>query len=516
MKKLLLVLTILISATIIANAEIKMIQIQVNDTPDPQSKYLRYVPGGFTMNDQTSYMLPVKNKRIQAARMPFIKRFGHDVVLVGPFLDVCGEIKIIDNNDNLIFTISPRSFVAKELRNFYFVNENRTRKEGCVHFHIPQSVIRSIRTEFFKIKVGNIENLDVVECQLVKRPEIEAMLFLDTEPQRTATTSIGFPTIKNTFQPNAIHRIAIKLRGEISNTDKFRFGNGLDKGLIYHFDQPVVNRTCNSNLIAANGFKIGTLIKPNDAIIFEVKAKEGGQKTRRINEGYMIGLSDANMGQFVQVIMDENADPDPVGTVRSKMEQPDCWGPYIFARILPDVYTFGRYTDLGIIEIGECKISKGGGGFAGIGDNTRQTQFPDLVPEQPKNLFRGSVRDFCNGITDVNKPSKIEQDSIIWGVENVTNVPVTRPFTIEIYNDNGDLLARQVVAPLPGFGVARFKLGRPVSTICVQLTDNRVCAQCDPEKSNVPLWIDPKFKIIVDTGLNVEEGGSETNNTKEF
>jgi len=130
MRKFFVLLFLIVLTTSFSNAEIKMIQIQVNDTFDPQSFYARRIKGGFEMNDQTSYMLPVKEKRIQKARMPFIKNFGHDVLLVGPFLDMCGDIQIIDNNNNVINTIIPKKFIAKEIRKFYFVNENRERNEG--------------------------------------------------------------------------------------------------------------------------------------------------------------------------------------------------------------------------------------------------------------------------------------------------------------------------------------------------------------------------------------------------
>jgi hypothetical protein len=158
-----------------------MVQIQVMDTPDPQTPYLRSINSGFAMTDQTSYMLPYRNKRIQGSRMPFINKYGHDVLLVGPFLDMCGNIEIKEGS-RVVAVIETKDFVAREKRNFYFPNENRYKNEGCVHFRIPYEIMKKIRGDLFEIKVGNFEKLDVLECQKVKRYEYRQCCFWMDSP----------------------------------------------------------------------------------------------------------------------------------------------------------------------------------------------------------------------------------------------------------------------------------------------------------------------------------------------
>lgn len=525
MKKYIIFLIISLFSANMLFAEIKMVQIQVMDTPDPQSKYLRLVNGGFAMTDQTSYMLPVSKKRVQGNRMPFINKYGHDVLLVGPFLDMCGDIEIIESG-SVIAKIKTSEFVARGIRNFYFPNENRSRNEGCVHFRIPLEIIRSIRSTLFQIKVGNIENLDVLECQLVKRYEIQAMLFLDGQPNlptRELTTHNGFQTVKNVFQKSDRPvRLAIKLKGnDIPSTEIFRFGNGTNKDFLYQFDNAVAGKSCKSNLEVTGGVKIGSLIGKDDAIFIEVTPnKDGGKNLRRNNDGYMISLSDGKMGQFTKVNMNSDAVAPSPGTTFSKTQQPDNWGPYIFARMMPDVYTMGRYTDFGIVEIGECGATPGKGGFSGTTDNTANPYFPDLTPIPVRNIYRGSLDNFCNGITTINQKKDVVQANIKWGVQNITNIPVTSKFTIELRSGN-DLLSTQEIEALPPFGIAEFEFVRKESKICIQRTKTSssgtpVCVQCDPIVSKIPLWTDPEFRVTVDVNLIIDEGESESNNRQIF
>jgi hypothetical protein len=253
--------------------------------------------------------------------------------------------------------------------------------------------------------------------------------------------------------------MAIKLKGKIDKADIFRFGNGSNKDLLYQFDNPVSGRTCKSNLEVTGGIKIDNLIGKDDAIFIEViPNKDGGKNFRRNNDGYMISLSDGKMGQFVSVNMDRDAEAPSPGTTFSKTQRPDNWGPYIFARMMSDVYTMGRYTDLGIVEIGACETVSGGGGFNGTGGSS-STDYPDLTPIQVRNIFRGSLDNFCNGITAINKMKEIVQPNIIWGVQNLTNVPVTSKFNIELRSGN-ELLDTKEIESLPPFGIVEFEFVR--------------------------------------------------------
>ncbi len=347
------------------NAEIKLIQIKVQDAVDPQSLYTpSKMYDELSYDDQTSYLLPVKNKRIEGYRMPFIKNFGHDVLLVGPFLDVCGDIQILDAENRLKATIKPTSFVSKGKKDFWFPNERRKKNEGYVHFRINKGSMDRISTQNFKIKVGNIENLDVVDCLVADRFEIDAVLFTGKEvPEREVGTVDNISTIKNTFETGNAYEIKIKINGGLLSRYTYKL---FESELFYHHaEESVFGSTCIGNLNLSGSITKVKLIENNDAVAMKLISSTSSELERRAFFGYMIGLIDGKIGNLTKINIDKNAATLPFGTTLNRQQEPNSWGPYIFARFSNDVYKFGQYTDLGIFEVGDCKkkgIVNGSGG----------------------------------------------------------------------------------------------------------------------------------------------------------
>ncbi|RYY84589.1 MAG: hypothetical protein EOO15_19010, partial [Chitinophagaceae bacterium] len=241
MKKIFLL--VLLAMTFAASAEIKQIQLLVKGET-PRTIFYQYKvgssdmgmspKGGYVISDQSSNMVPVKNQRIEGFRMPFISRMEHEVLLVGPFLDMCGDISILDDNDNLIGTIRTGAFVGKGKDDFFILRDDEFRREGYVKFRIPASMMITIGTRNFKIKVGNVANLDIVECKVVNRYTAEAILFTGTTvPTRTAIGANATTNVMNTFRNNTEFQVKIKVRGGVPANETFQFNNGVDKALIF-------------------------------------------------------------------------------------------------------------------------------------------------------------------------------------------------------------------------------------------------------------------------------------------
>jgi hypothetical protein len=515
------VLLFLFSFSVI-NAEIKLIQIKVQDAVDPQSLYNpSKMYDEFSYDDQTSYLLPVKNKRIEGYRMPFIKNFGHDVLLVGPFLDMCGDIQILDADNRVKATIRPASFVSKGRRNYWFVKEWKARKEGYVHFRISKSVLNSITTPNFKIKVGPIDALDIVDCKIAERFQIQGILFTSNPaPQREMTTDRTFRTVKNTFDPNIEYNVKIKLNGGTLASDKFGFVSiGNTKNLLYNFAlQSVNSSTCVGNLILVNNPVRSKLIENNDAIEFKVKVQTNSERSRRSEQhGYMIGLRDGNIGTLTGIALNEGGSPR-FGESVSKFQKPDGWGPYIYARLMNDIYTFGQYTDLGKIQAGTCNrnFSGGSGGVGGgvrlVGGGGGGSTIPNTNDASDINLsFQNALiyeqndagfDDEFQGVTNVCRQAGDPNPKVttIPNLRAVVTGPVDANYVgnLEIrIKRNGNQLTSGTITNLNAGETKFVEYRRPESRLCTTNPPSNaaICKRCGDGISGIRHWDDENIEI---------------------
>lgn len=502
----------------VAKSEIKLIQIKVQDAPDSRSNFSPSpLYEELPYDDQTSYVLPVKNKRIEGYRMPFIKNFGHEVLLVGPFLDVCGDIQILDANNNVKATIRSSSFVSKGRRNFWFANEWKAKKEGYVHFRITKNILNSITTKNFKIKVGPIDALDMIEGKIVERFQIQAMLFTSTPAPRREMVSDGrIRTVKNTFEPNTEYAMKIKLRGGVLRTDKFGFVLiGSTKSLLYNFSKSRLGN-CIGNFSITSAPVTTKLIETNDAIEIKVKAQTNIPRFRSSeSNGYLIGLHDDNIGNLTKVTINEGSGPT-FGQSVSKRELPDSWGPYIYARLMSDVYTFGQYTDLGQIESGTCATNNFGSGgptnvrIVGGSSGSQVSNSSDatildlsyqnaLIYEQnDQNIsdeFPGLNMNVCRQANDPNP--------------KITNIPslravVTAPSdfnfvgSIEIkFIQNGRQVDSGTISNVNAGQSAFVEFRRPESRLCITNppSNANICKRCGNGFQTIRHWDDEGTEI---------------------
>ncbi|GAA4338610.1 hypothetical protein [Flaviaesturariibacter amylovorans] len=528
MKYLFSILLLLLAGT--SRAEIMQMQLKVIDGT-PILMYRQFTSstpstpltpeGGFDLSSETSNMVPVKNQRIVGFRMPFIYNKAHEVLLVGPYLDLCGDIQILDENNGLLAVVRTSAFIGKGKRNFFIQRHDVFRSEGYVHFRIPESVIRTIGRRNFKIKVGPVDDKDIVECKIVNRYTAEAILFTgDRVPTREAIQ--GGAHVRHNLTGGVEYEVKIKIRGG-SAGEEFQFNNGKINEVLYHVRGGC--RDCEGTVLEGRGpISRARLLAENDAITFKVRSYHG-RFTR--NRGDLIAIADAGAGNWMDFTPDRDEMFAPGRGPLREDAKPEGWGPYLFMREAPDLYRFGQYTDL--YEINSDKepcicptfgsgssstrqiISTDGGGNGGGGAPVMQA--PATITLALSNAFvftssnSNTVSDDFGGLANVC-PS---------GSETVPKISVLSPLTVSITSNTArtGLTARfrrgtTVLATVSNISVAAGStstaaFNRPENRLATTRSNQNaaVCKRAGNGIGGVPHWDDEGIVIEVLQGNTV-------------
>jgi hypothetical protein len=522
-----LTLIALVLVTLAANAEIKQVQVRVSDET-PTSIMYQYKSGtsdqaqsprgGFVLTNQSSNMVPVLNKRILGFRMPFIKGHAHDVLIVGPFLDMCNEVKILDEDDHVLATIPASSFTEKGKKSFFILRDDDFKTEGYIQFRLSASLINTIGRRHFKIKVGSVENLDIVEGKIVERYEAEAILFTGADaPVRTANPGGG---IRTTLALNRDYTVKIKIRGgNLLATDEFQINNGVDRDFIYFTSECA---TCRKPFIEARGpVERARLLADNDAIQFTMRAT-ANTSILRIH-GELIAIADAGAGNW-STFTPEHKNTFAIGQGPTQFDRPDGWGPYLYLRESADIYRFGQYTDLRSLVLGTGEtcacastgvVSSGGAtrpiGSTGGGNNNNAALPAFTITTRNVFQFRssgsptindnfGTTANLCLNANDPNP--------------KITTIPPLT-FVIEARLAQNNLTVRisrggTVLLNVPNVNIAagatrEIPYNRTESRVCVtrSLANASICKRCGDGVQGIAQWDDEEIKIEVLQGQTV-------------
>jgi hypothetical protein len=503
-----------------ASAEIKQIQIRVlGETPIPVGVQFRESVGGangprngFMLTNQSSNMVPVKNRRILGFRMPFIFGQAHEVLLVGPYLNMCGEISILSEDNEVLATIRQAAFGERGKNNFYIRRDDEFRDEGFVRFTITEAIMDRIGRHSFKIKVGPIADLDIVECKMVNRYTAEAILVSgngDTREQNGRH-------IRTTIPIGTDFTVTMKIRGG-SAGEQFQFNNGSDLNFIYLRSEC---EDCDKNYIQGRGsIRPARLLAENDAIEFSVRAFVSGSITRQ--NGELLAIADAGAGNW-SAYTPEKRGAFAIGHGPSKADRGEGWGPYLFMREATDIYRFGQYTDLFEIVTGDgsrCSCIRGGGGGGGTtrpiggGGAGGGNVVIEPLSIEIRNAFTfsagasptavdnfGSTPNICLTATDPNP--KITTVAPLTAVLR-SGAPLNN-LTVRFRRGTNTLATTANVNVAAG-AAREVVFTRPESRVCAtrSLQNAAVCKRCGDGVQGVALWDDEGIVVEVLQGVNV-------------
>lgn len=513
----------------LAYSAIEMVQLRVVGANEPNSAFAMKALGGeFDITDQTSYLLPVVKGKVEGNRMPFIKDLAHDVLLVGPWLDFVGEVTILDFKKDVIFKISGNS-LTKGKTKFYYPSTRKTKDEGFLRFRISEANMKKIKGyPSFTIRVGN-KSGDNLQCKLVQRYEIEAILFTGNNlPTREVVNRNNVSTILNTFNADQGYNVSLKLRGGSLDSDKYAFVTNrflytktITESYPYYSDShcDLTNFSVSTNRDGEPNITTTRIVNNNDAISVPMIARKGKEKVRRAASGFMIGLYDANAGSFDNITMEPGFERFRVSFIPKKSQVPDFWGPYLLARISSNLIVSGQYTDLGAVKIGTCGVVTGNRGRGNIlagGSNPQIIEDPALIELSFQNALiyestpHGEDDDFgnininiCRQANDPN-PKITNIGPLKAVVQNPLDIAINGTFTINFMRGNTVLFSENFNG-LPANGRREVNYNRPENRICTTNPPSNaaVCKRCGNGISGVNHWNDENIVIQLVQNNNV-------------
>ncbi|RYY39739.1 MAG: hypothetical protein EOO08_08690 [Chitinophagaceae bacterium] len=502
-----------------AQAEIKQMQIRVlgETTPPIGMQFSGGINstalaprGGFNIGPDASHMVPVKARRIVTFRMPFIYRQGHEVLLVGPYLDVCGEVQIINEDNEVIATIRQAAFTGRGKKNFFIQRDEEFRDEGYISFRITEAVMERIGRSNFKIKVGPVADLDIVECKVVNRYEAEGILVSGDGVTREMTGS----HVRTRFPLQRDITVKIKIRGG-SAGEEFQFNNGVDKNLIYFRSSC---NACDQNYLEGKGsIRRTRLFAQDDGIEFTVRSAVSGALTRQ--SGELIAIADAGAGNWSEYTPDRRNGSFAVGQGPSRYDRGEGWGPYLFLREAAAIYRFGQYTDLYEIQTGDgerCSCEPRGYNpppgavhsgpiTSGTGGNNNNAAAPLTLTLQNVFQFRnsnsgavadnfGTTANLCLTATDPNP--KVTTIGPLTAV--LRSGTALAGLTVR-FRRGTTVLATVANVSVAANGQREVPFTRPESRVCVTRSplNASICKRCGDGIQGIPVWDDEGIIVEV-------------------